>query len=422
MLAGAAGALVLGLAVALSAPVALADPATLDEIDEQREELEAEREAREAERDELDRERTEAEERLAELDEAASREVEAYRAAQAERDELESRVAEAQESVRQARAAVTAQQDRAAEIVRARYKGEQAASFASLLGSDPRDVARQSGYLSGLQRGRRADIEELAATQAVLEAERERLVAAEAAADEAVAQVEARREAVEERFAAQEEELEELRAAVAGAEDQLAATEEDLQAAEARREEAERAAEEARQAEMAETAAQVEAEDEDGGGAPAEPDGPDEADESEAAGSGDSDGSGGDQAQDGAGEPAGSGAAQVAVDTALAQQGTPYQWGGNGPDTFDCSGLTSYAWRAAGVEIPRTSQAQHDGLPNVSRDQLRPGDLVFFGNPIHHVGLYIGGGQMVEAPYSGQVVRTRSIDRSDYVGAARPGG
>ena len=73
------------------------------------------------------------------------------------------------------------------------------------------------------------------------------------------------------------------------------------------------------------------------------------------------------------------------------------------------------------MEIPRSSGAQYAGLPKVSRGNLRPGDLLFFGSPIHHVGMYVGGGQMIEAPYTGQVVRYRSIHRSDFVGAARPG-
>jgi cell wall-associated NlpC family hydrolase len=111
----------------------------------------------------------------------------------------------------------------------------------------------------------------------------------------------------------------------------------------------------------------------------------------------------------------------VAVEAARSRLGQPYQWGAGGPDSFDCSGLTSWAWSQAGVGIPRSSGAQYAGLPKVDRANLRPGDLLFFGSPIHHVGIYAGGGEMIEAPYSGQVVRYRSIDRRDYVGAARPG-
>jgi cell wall-associated NlpC family hydrolase len=122
-------------------------------------------------------------------------------------------------------------------------------------------------------------------------------------------------------------------------------------------------------------------------------------------------------------------AARKAVAVALAQLGSPYVWGAEGPSTFDCSGLTSFAYAAAGVTIPRVSRAQYAayaGMRSVDPFHLVPGDLVFFadnpGNPgtIHHVGMYIGKGMMVEAPYTGAVVRTSSIWRSSYAGAVRP--
>lgn len=113
--------------------------------------------------------------------------------------------------------------------------------------------------------------------------------------------------------------------------------------------------------------------------------------------------------------------ASVAVRTALDQLGDPYRWAATGPDAFDCSGLTTYAWAAVGVSFPRSSRMQQAALPHVPRDHLRPGDLVFFGDPVHHVGVYIGEGEMVNAPYSGTTVRIDSIDRSDYAGAGRPG-
>ena len=114
------------------------------------------------------------------------------------------------------------------------------------------------------------------------------------------------------------------------------------------------------------------------------------------------------------------GAASTAVHTALAQLGKRYVWGASGPGSFDCSGLTMYSWRAAGVVLPHSSAAQYGSLPHVSRDALEPGDLVFFGSPIHHVGLYIGKGLMVAAPSSGRVVQVQEVFRRDYVGAARP--
>ena len=118
--------------------------------------------------------------------------------------------------------------------------------------------------------------------------------------------------------------------------------------------------------------------------------------------------------------PAPSDQAQVAVDTAKAQLGKPYVYAGSGPDVFDCSGLTQYAWAAAGVSISHNAEAQYNELPHVAQSELQPGDLVFFGSPIHHVGLFVGGGTMIEAPYTGVNVRYHTIYRSDYAGGARP--
>lgn len=109
------------------------------------------------------------------------------------------------------------------------------------------------------------------------------------------------------------------------------------------------------------------------------------------------------------------------VDVAMRYMGVPYRWGGASPSGFDCSGFTMYVYAQVGVGLPHSSRAQYNSGPRVSRGELRPGDLVFFGSPIHHVGLYVGGGSMIEAPYSGASVRVRSIDRRDYVGAVRPG-
>ena len=116
-----------------------------------------------------------------------------------------------------------------------------------------------------------------------------------------------------------------------------------------------------------------------------------------------------------------SGNAKVAVQTALAQLGDPYVWAAAGPDAFDCSGLTMYAWAAAGVQLPHSSRMQYAGGQKVSRAELQPGDLVFFYSPISHVGMYIGNGQMVHAPTFNDVVKISSIDSSPWAGAVRPG-
>ena len=105
-----------------------------------------------------------------------------------------------------------------------------------------------------------------------------------------------------------------------------------------------------------------------------------------------------------------SSAAQVAVDTALAQVGDRYAWGATGPDAFDCSGLTTFAYRAAGVELPRTSRGQSTAGSYVSRANLQPGDLIFFYQPIGHVAMYIGNGQMVHSSTFGKPVSVVPVD------------
>lgn len=107
--------------------------------------------------------------------------------------------------------------------------------------------------------------------------------------------------------------------------------------------------------------------------------------------------------------------AKKVVDTALAQVGDPYRYGGSGPDSFDCSGLTSFAWRAAGKEIPRTSRDQANFTRSIARSELIPGDLVFNGSPVHHVSVYIGDGKVVDSPRSGYRVKVdeRLLSRND---------
>jgi cell wall-associated NlpC family hydrolase len=98
-------------------------------------------------------------------------------------------------------------------------------------------------------------------------------------------------------------------------------------------------------------------------------------------------------------------AAQIAVDTALAQLGDPYVWGGAGPDVFDCSGLIQYAYAAAGIYLPHSSNMQSTMGTPASYYDLQPGDLIFFYSPVSHVGMYIGNGQMVHAGHTGDVVK-----------------
>jgi cell wall-associated NlpC family hydrolase len=116
-----------------------------------------------------------------------------------------------------------------------------------------------------------------------------------------------------------------------------------------------------------------------------------------------------------------SGGAQKAVQTALAQIGDPYVWAAAGPNAFDCSGLTSYAWAAAGVSIPHSSSQQYGYGTHISRSEVRAGDLVFFYSPISHVGIAINNTQMVHASTFGVPVKIADIDSSPFVGATRLG-
>ncbi len=121
------------------------------------------------------------------------------------------------------------------------------------------------------------------------------------------------------------------------------------------------------------------------------------------------------------GNPAPSSKGAGAVRWAMTALGKPYVWAADGPDSFDCSGLTMWAYRKVGVSLPHYAASQINYGSRVSRRNLRPGDLVFFGSPIHHVGMYVGGGDFIHAPHTGDVVKISSLSgRGDYVGACRP--
>jgi cell wall-associated NlpC family hydrolase len=116
-----------------------------------------------------------------------------------------------------------------------------------------------------------------------------------------------------------------------------------------------------------------------------------------------------------------SGRAAIAVHYAMAQIGKPYVYGAAGPDSFDCSGLTMAAWGAAGVGLPHSSSAQYSSGAHISASQLQPGDLVFYYQPISHVGMYIGNGMIVNAENPSAGIRVAGLYSMPYVGAVRPG-
>jgi cell wall-associated NlpC family hydrolase len=114
------------------------------------------------------------------------------------------------------------------------------------------------------------------------------------------------------------------------------------------------------------------------------------------------------------------GSAGAAVKYAYAQLGKPYVWGGAGPNSFDCSGLTMEAWNAAGVSLPHNAAMQQSDIPSVSLSALQPGDLIFFGSPAFHVGIYVGGGNMIQAPHTGADVEVTPVSYMTPSGAGRP--
>ncbi|TWH67563.1 NlpC/P60 family protein [Micromonospora olivasterospora] len=116
-----------------------------------------------------------------------------------------------------------------------------------------------------------------------------------------------------------------------------------------------------------------------------------------------------------------SSAARTAIRTACAQVGDPYVWGATGPNAFDCSGLTQYAYKAAGIHLTHFTGAQWNEGRAIPRSEARPGDLVFFFSDLHHVGLYLGNDKMVHAPRAGKPVNVSSINTMPVAGFRRPG-
>lgn len=123
-------------------------------------------------------------------------------------------------------------------------------------------------------------------------------------------------------------------------------------------------------------------------------------------------------------DPGASGAVVAALSFAAGQLNTPYVWGGTGPGGFDCSGLAQAAYGAAGIALPRVAQAQFVAGPTVpSGATVEPGDLIFFGDgpaAVDHVGLYVGSGEMIDAPHTGALVRFDDAHWPGLLGATRP--
>jgi peptidoglycan DL-endopeptidase CwlO len=109
----------------------------------------------------------------------------------------------------------------------------------------------------------------------------------------------------------------------------------------------------------------------------------------------------------------------AALDFAMSKIGSPYRYGASGPNAFDCSGLVSWAFKRAGKSLPRTSRAMSKVGTPVSRDQLQPGDLVFFYKPVSHVGIYIGNGKILHASTRKSPVKISDMGRMKFNSARR---
>ncbi|GAB3677352.1 C40 family peptidase [Actinocorallia lasiicapitis] len=115
----------------------------------------------------------------------------------------------------------------------------------------------------------------------------------------------------------------------------------------------------------------------------------------------------------------GAGKAAEALKAALTQLGDPYVWGADGPNSYDCSGLTMWAYAQVGINLPHFTGSQWNAGTHVTREQLQPGDLVFFYGDLHHVGMYIGDGMMVHAPQTGDVVKIAPMGGRPFAGGVR---
>jgi peptidoglycan DL-endopeptidase CwlO len=393
-------AVAISLLACLVAPVALTSAASAQSIDDKRAQVEAiadEIEANGMEISRLDEELLEAQLRIG---------------------ELESRMADTEASISSARAAARdAGSDlevRAAELY---VSGSSSAGLPSFDADDFSDAGAREIYLEVAAKHDSEMIDDLRAANARLGDQLDDLSAAKAQADAERARLDAARTDLEAANARQQELL-------AQTEGELA----DLIAAERERRERE-------EAERARRAAEARDNADDGNGSN-DNDGDDSSGDNGGGDNGGGDNGGGDNGggDNGGGDNGGGGGpdvvapnprAQTAVDAALDQLGTPYSfatpgsWDNPDPDSFDCSGLTGWAWYQAGYSLPHSSRAQFASLPHVAQSDLLPGDLVFYGSPIHHVGMYIGDGQYVHAPQTGDVVKISSIYRDDWAGGAR---
>ena len=347
--------------------------------------------ARPAPADDAETRLTEARQKLSSLQEDEERATERYNTARLRVDQLGEQKAEAERRLAAASDAFRDRRESVSRLAVSAYRGGPAAA-ASLLSADtPAQLAARSSYLDHLAARRQSEVERLRVARSDVEEEGRQLDRLRRDAVAALDTVSSEKAEIERTIDAQQALVTQYAAEVEQIRRERAAAEE----AARRRAEAAAAEEAARQEAAARSrSASPSAAPADVGTAPSAS----------------------------SNVPAPSSAASVAVDWARQELGKPYVYGGSGPDSFDCSGLTMYVWGKAGVSLSHAADAQFGEGPHVPRNQLAPGDLVFFGADLYHVGIYVGGNTMIHAPHTGEVVRYEDIDYSgDYYGAVRVG-
>lgn len=348
-------------------------------------------------------------------------------------DEVTGQTAAAESALARTNGEVLAARQRLrVQAVAAYVRGGQASTLEMLVAGDGSDLALRRSYVDAVTTKGREALDGMRLAQRSLEDKRAELRAAQAAVQAALDRLEAARAAATRSAAAQQATLAAVQGEVATlveaerqrlAEEEARRAEAELKARQARIEAIRLAQEEAarRRAATTTTAPPVPATGRTGAPTSVSPRtpsgavGPTSTTTTTARPPSGGGGSGGGASPS---RPPAAGA-DAAIAEARRQIGKPYEWGGSGPDSFDCSGLTSWAWRAGGKSLPHSSQAQFTATARVAIEDLQPGDLVFYGSPIHHVALFIGNGQMIEASTTGTPVRYASIYRRDYVGAGR---
>jgi peptidoglycan DL-endopeptidase CwlO len=316
-----------------------------------------------------------AEARYEEIDQQRGQAQNAYNDALGELEYAEATLAALQRDLTELRAEAAALTGAVEDHVRLLHKLGPGVELSTIVSSDPADLGLRSTTMRQILERRSSDLELLTATNTAIAAAEVRQAETVTLAEQHTAELEARNAELEALFAATADEVAEL-------EELLQVTVRREEEAAARQRELERQRELARQQATSSPS-------------PAAAFGP---------------------------APSTRSSVGSAVQVALGQVGKPYSWGASGPGAFDCSGLVTYAYRAVGISnLPRSSSAMYGATTRISRADLRPGDLVFYHSPVSHVAIYIGGGQVVEAPNSGSNVRVRAdgLTRRGVVGFGR---